>query len=119
MHTIAFVNKFLVTADKKTDGKIPKSFPGAMAITPNCKTKKFLDDNYRQYGEDGIEECMHFVEHLSERVNPTQTKFGSAKTVETISSCFTTSDEAFALMVLDNKLHVWDAQHEKHKTTKS
>ena len=108
----------MVTADKKTDGKIPKSFPGAIAITPNYKTKKFLDDTYRQYGEDGIEEYMYFVEHLLERVNPTRTKFGSAKTVETISSCFTTSDEAFALMVLDNELHVWDAQHEKTRNNK-
>ena len=118
MHAIAFVNKFLVTADKKTDGKIPKSFPGAIAIAPNYKTKKFLDNNHQQCGEDGIEEYMHFVEHLLERVNPTQTKFGSAKTAETISSCFTTPDEAFASMVLDNKLHVWDAQHEKTRNNK-
>ena len=107
-----------MTADKKTDGKIPKSFPGAIAIAPNYKTKKFLDNNHQQCGEDGIEEYMHFVEHLLERVNPTQTKFGSAKTVETISSCFTTPDEAFASMVLDNKLHVWDAQHEKTRNNK-
>lgn len=84
-----------------------------MRIDPNYEGRKFLNKEYRQYNDNGIEEYIYFVEHLLERVNPTRTKFGSAKTKQTISSCFTPSDEAFALMVLDNELHVWDAQHEK------
>ena len=99
--------------DKKLEGRIPKSFPGVLKIDPNYEGNKFLDSDYRQYKDDGIDEYTYFVEHLLERVNPTRTKFGTDKTIRTISSCFTPSDEAFALLVLDNKLHVWDAQHEK------
>ena len=37
---------------------------------------------------------------------------------EPISKCFTASDEAFALIVLDNELNVWDQQIEKKKGSK-
>ena len=30
-----------------------------------------------------------------------------------LSECFTPSDEAFALMILDNKLEVWEKQIER------
>ena len=42
-------------------------------------------------------------------------KVQAAQGQEPISKCFTASDKAFALIVLDNKLHVWDQQIKKRK----
>ena len=42
-----------------------------------------------------------------------KTKFNKSKENKVVSKCFTLSDQAFALIVLDNELGVWDAQLEK------
>ena len=58
-------------------------------------------------------EYEYFITHILSRVRPIKTKFNKSKEHKVVSECFTPSDEAFALIVLDNELHVWDAQLKK------
>ena len=44
------------------------------------------------------------------KLNPLRTNFRTRKKKNLISEIFTTSDEAFALLVLYNELHVWKHQ---------
>ena len=52
---------------------------------------------------------------LLSKVQPKRTRCNRLRGHETTSACFKASDEAFALIVLDNKLHMWDQQIKKRK----
>ena len=98
--------------DQEKGGVVPDSFPGILRITPNQDGKPLLNEHCSTFGPNGRAEFEHFVKHLLSRVQPKRTNHKRLKGHEPISKCFTPSDEAFALMVLDNKLHVWDQQIE-------
>ena len=59
--------------DKKLNGKIPNSFLGVLRIDPNYEGRKFLNKEYRQYNDNGIEEYIYFVEHLLEQIKKSKT----------------------------------------------
>ena len=107
---------------------MPDSFPGVLAlqeVQENTGQDLLHEDHGRFHQLDGrkrreedwfksdFPECKHFITHLLSRVRPQKTKFNKSKENKVVSKCFTPSNEAFALIVLDNELHVWDAQLEK------
>ena len=107
---------------------MPDSFPGVLAlqeVPENTRQALLHEDCGRFHQLDGrkrreedwfksdFPECKHFITHLLSRVRPQKTKFNKSKENQVVSQCFTPSDEAFALIVHDNELHVWDAQLEK------
>ena len=107
---------------------VPDSFPGVLALQEVQENTglDLLHDDYgrfhqldvrRRREEDRFKsdfpEYEYFITHLLSRVRPSKTKFNKSKENKVVSECFTPSDEAFALIVLDNELHVWDAQLEK------
>ena len=107
---------------------VPDSFPGVLAlqeVEENTRQDLLHKDHGRFHQLDGrkrreedwfksdFPECKHFITHLLSRVRPSKTKFNKSKENKVVSKCFTPSDEAFALIVLDNELGVWDAQLEK------
>lgn len=90
---------------------MPESFPGVLRISTNLKGKPFLNEKYRDFGEDGNPEYEYFVKNLLSEITPTRTKYRNDECCQkTLSQAFTPTDEAFGLMVLDNELHVWDYQ---------
>ena len=67
-----------------------------------------MNKEYRKFGK---EEFEYFLIHLLSRTQPKRTKYNkNTRPIKSISECFTPSDEAFALLVLDNELHVWEQQ---------
>ena len=65
----------------------------------------------KEYQKFGKEEFEYFIIHLLSRTQPKRTKYNKhTRPIRSISECFTPSDEAFALLVLDNELHVWEQQ---------
>ena len=64
---------------------------------------------------EGMPEFECSVKTLLSEVQPKRTRHKQLGGQETISKCFTTSDEAFALTALVNELHVWDQRIEKRK----
>ena len=111
---------------------MPDSFPGVLALqeVQENTTQDLLHEDYgrfhllsvRRRGEEerfksDLPECKHFITHLLSRVWQKKTKFKKSKENKCVTDCFTALDEAFALIVLDNELGVWDAQLEKGKGT--
>ena len=77
-------------------------------------------DDYRDFGENGNEEFEYFVKRLLLRLDPRRTKYRNKKEYcqKPYDTAFTISDEAFALLVLDNDLEVWNKQIELKRTDK-
>ena len=99
---------------------MPTTVPDVLKLQHNNENESLLHENYGAYYPDGdperngnpegFHEFKCFVSKLLTRVQPGRTKFAKAKTHKCVSECFTVSDEAFALMVIDNELHAWDEQ---------
>ena len=100
---------------REKGGIVPDDFPGVLKINTTNKDKPLLTEHYGKFGLNGIPEFEYFIKALLKEVQPKRTRYKKLKGRETISACFTASDEAFALIVLDNELHVWDQQIEKRK----
>ena len=96
---------------------VPESFPGVLKLNTTNQKEPLLSKSYGRFSVDGIPEFEYFIKTLLSEVQPKRTRYKRARGQETISKCFTASDEAFALIVLDNELHVWDQQFEKKKGT--
>ena len=93
--------------DREKGGVVPDDFPGVLKINTTNKDEPLLSKHYGKYGAEGKAEFEYFVKTLLAEIQPKRTRFKRLRGHETISDCFTASDEAFALIVLDNKLHVW------------
>ena len=100
---------------------VPDSFPGVLALqeVQENTTQDLLHEDHGRFHqldarkrpeEDWFKtdfpeyEC--FITRLLSRVRPSKTKFNKSKENKVVSECFTPSDEAFALIVLDNELGV-------------
>ena len=114
----------VITAADSEMAKVPASFPGTVAI--NTDSVEILANEYRQYGNADNEEFYYFVTRILSAVNPGKTNFKLRKTKDLISTIFTVTDEAFTLMIIDNKYSNWDKQKQMkldgtyttHKKTK-
>ena len=107
---------------------MPDSFPGVLALqeVPENTGQALLHEDCGRFHQligrkrreedwfkSDFPEYEHFITHILSRVRPQKTKFNKSKENKVVSKCFTPSNEVFALIVLDNELHVWDAQLEK------
>ena len=98
---------------------VPKLFPGVLKTnTATNKNWPLLPKRCRRFALEGMPEFECFIKTLLSKVQPKRTKHKKLRGQEPISKCFTASDKAFALIVLDNKLNVWDQQMEKKKGSK-
>ena len=59
------------------------------------------------------ESALSKIQNFNKAVASIDTNNKKLKTKSRLSECFTPSDEAFALMILDNELEVWDKQIER------
>ena len=113
-----------ITAVDSEMAKVPASFPGTVAL--NTDSMEILAKEYRRYGNAANEEFYYFVTRILSAINPGKTNFRLRKTKDLISTIFTVTDEAFALMIIDNEYSNWEKQKEMkldgtyttHKKTK-
>ena len=94
---------------------VPESFPGVLKTNTTNKNKPLLPKHSRRFTLEGMSEFEHFIKTLLSKVQPKRTRCKRLRGQWPISKCFTASDKAFALIVPDNKLHMWDEQIEKRK----
>ena len=108
------INNSLVSySEHKAAGKVPSNFPGVLKINPENNDSVFHKE-YREFGENGNEELEYFFKSLLPKIDPTRIKYKNKKDYinRSFDEVFTISDEAFGLLVLDNKLDVWNKQFE-------
>ena len=74
--------------------------------------KSVFHKDYCEFGENVNEELEYFFKFLLPRIDPSQTEYKNKKDYINCSfdAVCTKSDEAFGLLVLDNKLDVWNKQ---------
>ena len=87
---------------------VPELFPGVLKLNTTNKNEPLLSKHCRRFSVNRMPEFECFIKTLLSKVQPKRTRHKRLRGQEPISKCFTASDEAFALIVLDNKLHVWD-----------
>eukprot|EP00536_Pseudo-nitzschia_multiseries_P016912 jgi/Psemu1/48351/gm1.48351_g len=89
--------------DDKRNNQIPDSFPGTVLITDtqdvNSENRYQLHKDYRRKNSP---EFKYFMKRILGAVSPKQTDFKRKSVRMTISTIFTPSDEAFALLFLYN-----------------
>eukprot|EP00536_Pseudo-nitzschia_multiseries_P017799 jgi/Psemu1/52583/gm1.52583_g len=83
--------------------------------TLNTDSMEILAKEYREYGNAANEEFYYFVTRILSAINPGKTNFRLRKTKDLISTIFTVTDEAFALMIIDNdgSANGWDKEGRK------
>eukprot|EP00536_Pseudo-nitzschia_multiseries_P018454 jgi/Psemu1/55678/gm1.55678_g len=91
----AYVKKEWYAADSEM-AKVLASSPGTVAL--NTDSMEILAKEYRRDGNAANEEFYYF------------TNFKLRKTKDRISTIFTVTDEAFALMIIDNEYSNWEKQ---------
>ena len=84
---------------------------------PSCLLNELYIDaenntltKYRKYDSANNECFYYFVTRILAAVNVSNTNFNNRKTTELISQIFSVTDEALALLILENELHVWKEQ---------
>eukprot|EP00536_Pseudo-nitzschia_multiseries_P011647 jgi/Psemu1/29563/gm1.29563_g len=90
----------VITAADSEMAKVLASFSGTVAL--NTDSVEILANEYRRYGNADNEEFYYFVTRILSAVNPGKTNFKLRKAKDLISTIFTVTDEAFALMIIDN-----------------
>ena len=88
---------------------MPENFPGTLGLVvdPYNEGEMTINPGYRNYSIANNEEFCYFVRRILPAINPKKSNFGKECIYKTISEMFLVSDEAFALLVLYNELHVW------------
>eukprot|EP00536_Pseudo-nitzschia_multiseries_P014043 jgi/Psemu1/37351/gm1.37351_g len=70
-------------------------------------------NEYGRYIKADNEEFYYFVTRILSAVNPVGTNFKQRKATELISDIFSVTDEAFALMIIDNEFGNWEKQKKR------
>ena len=82
-----------------------------LKLTLHEENEPLLHKQCRDYGNAEFEYFMtHLMPHMNPRISRYKTKAQQCERL--MSTAFTSSDEAYGLLVLDNELHVWDKQIE-------
>ena len=90
---------------------VPDTFPGVLKIDANLKGRPLLNPEYRDFGTNGNQEFKYFVKYLLSEISPKRTQYKRQGCCDkSLSEAFTSTDEAYGLMILDNELHVWNHQ---------
>ena len=101
--------------DKKRNAAKPLSFPGTVQVVYREGQRGNdgkLNEKYRRYEfqkDDG--DFRWFVENILSAVRPTKTRFNHNRGRKLLSQIFTCSDEAYALLMIVNELHVWEEKN--------
>jgi DNA primase len=74
---------------------------------------RLLLERYRDYGdsEEHKNSFRYFATRILPAVNASQTKFDKRKYSETLSDCFSYTDEAFGILLVMNYEARWQSQH--------
>ena len=97
-------------------GVVCKPSLGVLKMSTTNKNKPPLSPEHcRRFALEGMSKFEHFINMLLSKVQPKRTRHERLRGQEPISKCSTTSDKAFSLTVLDNRLHVWDKQIRRRK----
>lgn len=91
--------------------KVPTSFPGTVALNPD--SVEITANEYRRYGNADNEEFYYFVTRIMSAINLVGTNVKQKKATELISDIFSVTDEAFALMIIDNEYSNWEKQKQR------
>ena len=86
-----------------------------LKIDATNKNEQLLSKHCGRFSVDRMSEFECFIKKLLSEVQPKRTRCKPLRGQEPISKCFTASDEAFALIVLDNKLHTQGSTNQKEK----
>ena len=92
---------------------VPDTFPGVLKIDANLEGRPLLNPEYRDFGTNGNQEFEYFVRYLLSEISPKRTQYKRQGCCDkSLSEAFTSTDEAYGLMILDNELDVWNRQIE-------
>ena len=99
---------------------MPDEFPGTLEIADwdmRDAKRKVLHPQYRAYSDADNSEFYYFVTRILSSVNARNNDFNGNKrgTENLLSEIFSVEDEAFALLMLYNELHVWESGLKKKK----
>eukprot|EP00536_Pseudo-nitzschia_multiseries_P013732 jgi/Psemu1/36165/gm1.36165_g len=95
---------------------VSPSFPHTTRLlNTNPGTGPILHPEYRKKGIVGDEDVYYFVTRILAGISPSHNRFKQSKETELISDIFLVSDEAFGLMILHNKHHVWVNNRDRKK----
>jgi len=110
---------YFTPAGDKDNGKLPKGFPGVLAVDIN--NKDYVHPDYRSSATKIPEEFVYFCDKLMPHVDTRRkSRFTMEERAEKpMRQIYSTSDEAFGLLVLHNELDAWDEMHKKRKENKS
>ena len=98
-------------------GVVCKPSLGVLKMSTTNKNKPPLSPEHcRRFALEGMQEFEHFIKTLLSEVQPGRTGHEWLRGQEPISKCFSASDKAFALTVLDKRrMHTWAQQIKKRK----
>ena len=100
--------------DDVKHNRLPAGFPNVVGLDEVGN----LNPKYRRWDEkNGNKEFEYFCERILSRLRPIQTRFRVRKEEDLLSTIFTPSDEAFALMIIYNEKDRWDSKPETENTT--
>jgi len=108
-----------MTEDKER-GEIPESFPGVLLLQLNDE-KDILQDQYRKLTDIETDEnnrtippeVVYFHEKLLPNVKGKKKDWKKWMGAHLLSEIYSVSEEAFALLIIDNELDMWNKQFVK------
>eukprot|EP00536_Pseudo-nitzschia_multiseries_P002313 jgi/Psemu1/5277/gm1.5277_g len=102
----------VITVADSEKAKGPASSPGS-TVALNPESVEITFNGYRRYGNADNEEFYYFVTRILSAVNPVGTNFKQKKATMLISDIFSVTDEAFALMIIENEYRNWEKQKQR------
>ena len=101
----------------KIQGKVPEDFPNEYILidedNENNKGKLKIPDGYRRLDENN--NLRYFFSRMVTAIHPSGHRFNHDKERKRISEIVSSSDEAFALLVIYNEIDRWKYRVEKNK----
>jgi len=94
---------------------LPDEFPGVVSLVQDSEAQYsgVLKIN-PEYRKDPNNECVKwFVENILSSVNTCVTGYKNNKSKKRLSEIFSPTDEAFALLIIENELERWNAHQKK------
>ena len=94
---------YATLTDDSANKKVPEDFPGTIGLVSDVKGEIILNPENRSNNE----EFDYFKSRKLFAIDPTFNKFGYRKGRELMSEIYSVPYEAFGLLIIYNKNHVW------------
>ena len=93
------------TTEDKENGNLPEAIPGVLLLQLNGE-QDMLQDWYRKLTDS--ETVVYFHKKILPKVKGKKKYWEDQKRKYLLSKIYSVSEEAFALLVIDNELDIWN-----------